>query len=191
VTRALEGDAVRLSASFADGAETSTDYRGMGQFSLGPGALPAWVRVEPTDSRLLATLQALASAPPNLELVIFQRAVLSDVSEGFTINPVALDPLRGHALLQFLDEPGRPLNDVSVEAPLGGAIGYDVGVTYSDSTQGTSERGAAVLFNGPVVASPGLELLVRQAQRSTTIQLPLEQDTLTIAVFRLEADQDP
>ncbi len=183
----LDGHEVTIAGLGPDGSDNELEYDGQGPFEIELQEPPVWVRVESSDSDLITTIQGIAQLGAGAQLLVMERRVLSDVSEGLVLNPVALDPTRGHALIHFVDGAGQALANVSVE-PTGGIVAYDAGATYTDAVEATSDRGAAILFNSPASALPGadVQLTITHEQVTTNASVPLARDALTLVIFELQ-----
>lgn len=170
--------------------EVKTQYEPGGEFRLMPdGAAPWWVRVEPTDRspELLSVVQRV-QRPGAVQLFIIERQSLSDVSEALVFNPTALDPERGHAIIRFTGRRGAALAGVSA-VPSSGVLAYDIGETYTDSTNATAARGAVAIFNIAASAPPGVgaTLEVSFGRLKTVVSFPAVRNALTSADFALDA----
>lgn len=187
-TTKLSGFDVRVVAMGS--REQATVFSGT-PFALALTKLPSWLRVEAPESPKdaadwLTTLQAVGSTQLPVELLLMERQALSDVSEALELNPVALDPTRGHALLHFIGGDGEAVRDATVEVAAG-LIAYDTGATFSDAVPATGGRGAVALFNAPASPAPGREFPVRVTSGAvtTTVQVPLVTDAVTLMLFEL------
>ena len=105
------------------------------------------------------TYQAVDSAAQlPVELAVMQRSVLEEIAQvSFSSSAQLLDPSRGHAIVNFVDELGAPVVGVSITFPSAddAGIAYDAGDLYSDALGETSVRGTAVLLNLLAAPFPG------------------------------------
>jgi hypothetical protein len=150
---------------------------------------PTWIalREKSESGSLLDTWLQLDRSRGEVELPILERTGLADVAQSLLLSPAELDPEMGHAILQFRDASLNPLVGVAV-VPNSGIVAYDLGSTYSDSTEGTDLRGAALLLNASASSFPGSweRITVFYKGQSTELEVRLARDTVTIMNFIIE-----
>ncbi len=136
-----------------DGIERGTTvWVGVGSFEDPPG--------EP----YIDTLQAVDSTRTSQrDLLVLRRDLMRELAaESFINNPVELDPLSAHLIVQFVDEDGTPVEGVQLTFPVPDQVStaYDAGAIYSDALEQTSTRGTAVILNLSAPTYPGTALTI-------------------------------
>lgn len=187
-TLASLSEAVRVIGPAADGTVAEVTVSDSERFVLDLASPPIWLRVQPeSDARLLTTLQRRDTLEAEAPLLVMDRQVLADVSEALAVNPVALDPAGGHAVVHLVDGSGAPIVGAQVLSE-SGVVAYDIGATFSDSTPETADRGAAAIFNVSAAAEPGSDVVfvVVTPDATVSIQLPMLQGALTLANVELQ-----
>jgi hypothetical protein len=187
VIRNLNETSVRIVFPAVRGGEETLALDGDQDFEIDVTP-PVWLRVEPVETEdLITTIQGISRSGSGVRLRVLEREMMNEVSQSLAINPAALDPERGHALLHFVDSAQAPLANVSIEVT-GGIVAYDVGASYSDSVSETSDRGAVALFNAPAASVPGrpVDLQVTYAGTTNSVSVILARNAFTLAIFELE-----
>jgi hypothetical protein len=123
-----------------------------------------WVAVgafdDPPSDPFMDTLQlATTAAADPVSLVVVRRTVMEEIARvSFLLNPLELDPRRGHAIVTFVDELRVPISGLRLvfPAPEDVGVAYDAGDIYSDAQLETSTRGTVVLLNLPAAGYPGV-----------------------------------
>jgi hypothetical protein len=149
-------------------------------------------------SPFMDTLQVVVdSGADPVNLLVMRRTVMEEISQvSFLIGPLELDPARGHAVIQFVDELGNPLPDLRLIFPTPDNVGvaYDVGEIYGDSQLETSTRGTVVLLNVPAAPYPGVLTNVVVETSSTPVQQfrpVVRVATESVTVLTVELDVTP
>ena len=142
--------------------------------------------VDPPEEPFKDTLQAVDSTRTSQrDLLVFRRELLRELaSESFLVNPIELDPLGAHLIVQFVDDDGVAVEGVQVTfpAPEEASTAYDAGAIYSDALDRTSTRGTAVLLNlrAPVYPGTPLTLAATVGGELFTAPVQIAQGALTV-----------
>jgi hypothetical protein len=176
-----------VAVSWLTAPEIQLSTSGSKRLTFPRNPLPDWVRVQAdvdAQSKIGSTLRWVGAGESPLQLITIDEVLLQDVGDALLLTPTTLDAASGHVLLNLRDQDGKPVPGVHV-AVVGGVVAYDIGATFSDATDETGDRGAALWLNAPTAGSGTREVQFRLEARGVELnqRVPVEPRGLTIAAL--------
>ncbi len=185
----FEGLAEIRASAFGGGfVQTDFDPNMSSTFSLtGVSSDAPWLAANPTtviQEEMCGIRRPDTSDPAAVDAVVVQRGVV-DTAIASLLTAETIDPNKAQVFL-FFDDGATGLDGVSVTAPTGATVAYNVAQNWSSTETTTDVSGRAVIFNVDAIDEfPGGTRTIEFAFGGVTqtTDILLAQDCVTIARF--------